>query len=150
MQVNRVGFQPRFTAQPRKNNMITFQATPVEILNKLNSVAICDGKRNFIETIATFFGLLEKNLKELMGIPLNLEYKLGGENKIPDGLKELKFDGKTFKQIDEMLSEKNFSCSSSNAHCSCGCNMSKGSYMKELLKMIGVPDPSLIKISTEV
>lgn len=130
-------------AQNRKQ--VSFNASPSQILNKLETAQLCPGKKSFLESIAMFFKTLEEKISEQIKKPYNYTYKLGENNNIPEEIRKIEVDGFTLKEADIALNQNSFKCSPSASDC--GEGKTKGNFAKKMFEILGVENPSTIEIS---
>jgi len=131
-----------------RRNQVSFQATPVQILNKLDTARLCPGKKAFLGSIADFFGGLQSKIAEVADNSIEYVYTLGKKNVIPEQLKELEVGGMTLQKMDDALNTNPFKCSP-KATCGCGNGMTRGDLAKRLLEFIGAENPDVITISAK-
>lgn len=141
-----------------KSNPIAFKATPQQIIAATDTKEICGGKKAFLKNIAQFFIAAEEQLAKVSNAPTEFIYKLGEENNIPKsmtdiGIEKKLADGSTqfvkISDMDKELNKDGFRCSPTST-CNCGVGFSKGSYVTELLTLLGVEKPDEISITNKV
>lgn len=133
---------------------ISFTATPVQILNKLNSVEnICPRKQMLLQDIAEFFIGLENKMKKNHNLPKTYDYNINPtpDKYMPEELINLNvrtgfLKWTTLKKFDKHLKETDLYCSVAANKC-CTDNKNLSLQTIEALKQIGVENPEKITIS---
>jgi len=133
----------------QKKNHVSFGATPKQILDVLETARICPGKKGFLGQVAGFFDGLQGKMHQIAEAPAEYVYRLGQKNDVPEALAKTEVGGLTLRRLDDALNHNPFECKP-GATCGCGGGMTKGNFAKQLLEIIGVNEPEVIKIAKRI
>ena len=118
-------------------------------MDVLETARICPGKKGFLGQVAGFFDGLQGKMHQIAEAPAEYVYRLGQKNDVPEALAKTEVGGLTLRRLDDALNHNPFKCST-DATCGCGGGMTKGNFAIQLLEMIGVKEPEVIKIAKKI
>lgn len=130
----------------QNQNQTAFKATPPQIMKAVADANICNGKKNFLAGLGNYFNNVQEAMSKIKEAPKEFIYKLGQKNEIPESLKKVEVNGLNLEKLDEGLNTKPFKCSPTST-CSCGAGKTQSELVKDLLKIIGVEEPDIIKLT---